>query len=110
MWRDPPRLLHPRSQTVDSNIFRARPDIPAGAAIRKLGSMGVVRAMPMLRLALEEGQLEFAPASARALRQLGDTITAVDMLAWLSNSCSWRRLRAVLALPALVDRVPCRIC
>ena len=89
---------------MDRNIFRARPDISAGAAIRKLGSMGVVRAMPMLRLAIEQGQLEWAPLAARALRQLGDTITAGDMLAWLSSSCSPRRLRAVLALPALVDR------
>ena len=89
---------------VDRNIFRARPDIFVEAAIRKLGSMGVVRAMPMLRLAVEQGQLELAPVAARALRQLGDTITAVDMLAWLSSSCSRRRLRAVLAFPALVDR------
>ena len=95
---------------MDRNIFRARPDISAGAAIRKLGSMGVVRAMPMLRLAVEQGQLELAPASARILRQLGDTITAGDMLAWLSSPRSRRPLRAVLALPALVDRVPCRIC
>ena len=89
---------------VDRNIFHARPDISAGAAIRKLGSMGVVRAMPMLRLAVEQGQLELAPAAARALRQLGDTITAGDMPAWLSSPCTRRRLRAVLALPALVDR------
>ena len=86
------------------NIFRARPDISAGAAIRKLGSMGVVRAMSMLRLAMEQGQLEWAPVAARALRQLGDTITAGDMLAWLRSPCSRRRRRAVLALPALVDR------
>ena len=89
---------------VGRNIFRARPDISAGAAIRKLGSMGVVRAMPMLRLAMEEGQLELAPIAARALRQLGDTITAGDVLAWLSSPCSRWRLRAVLTLPALVDR------
>ena len=89
---------------VGRNIFRARPDISAGAAIRKLGSMGVVRAMPMLRLAMEEGQLELAPMAARALRQLGDTITAGDVLAWLSSPCSRWRLRAVLTLPALVDR------
>ena len=90
---------------MDRNIFRARPDISAGAAIRKLGSMGVVRAMSMLRLAMEQGQLEWAPVAARALRQLGDTITAGDMLAWLRSPCSRRRRRrAVLALPALVDR------
>ncbi len=89
---------------VGRNIFHSRPDVVARAAIRKLGGMGVVRAMPMLRLAMEEGQLELAPVSARALRQLGDTITAGDMLAWLSGPCSRRRLRAVLALPALVDR------
>ena len=89
---------------VDRSIFHARPDISARAAIRKLGSMGAVRAMPMLRLAMEQGQLELAPVAARALRQLGDAITADDMLAWLSSSCSRRRLRAVLALPALVDR------
>ena len=89
---------------VDKNIFHARPDISARAAIRSLGRMGVVRAMPMLRLAMEEGQLELAPVAARALRQLGDTITAGDMLAWLSSPCSRRRLRAVLTLPALVDR------
>ena len=89
---------------VDKNIFHARPDISARVAIRNLGRMGAVRAMPLLRLVLEEGQLELAPAAARALRQLGDTITAGDMLAWLSSSCSDRRLRAVLTLPALVDR------
>ena len=89
---------------VDRNIFHAHPDISAGAAIRKLGSMGVVRAMPMLRLAMEEGQLELAPVAVRALRQLGDTITAGDMLGWLSSRCSRRLLRAVLPLPVLVDR------
>ena len=89
---------------VDRNMFHARPDIVARAAIRKLGSMGAVRAMPTLRLAMEQGQLELAPVAARALRQLGDAITAGDMLEWLSRPCSRRRLRAVRALPALVDR------
>lgn len=89
---------------VDKNIFRARPDISAWVAIRSLGRMGVVRAMPMLRLAMEEGQLELAPVAARALRQLGDAITAGDVLAWLSSANSDRRLRAILTLPALVDR------
>ena len=73
-------------------------------AIRGLGRMGAVRAMPVLRLVIEDGQLELAPEAARVLRQLGDTITAGDMLAWLSSSNSERRLRAVLTLPALVDR------
>ena len=89
---------------MDRNIFHARPDISARVAIRSLGRMGVVRAMPTLRLAMEEGQPELAPVAARALRQLGDTITAGDMLAWLSSTNSDRRLRAVLTLPALVDR------
>ena len=89
---------------VDRNIFHARPDISARVAIRSLGRMGVVRAMPTLRLAMEEGRLELAPVAARALRQLGDTITAGDMLAWLNSTNSDRRLRAVLTLPALVDR------
>ena len=89
---------------VDRNIFDARPDVSARVAIRSLGRMRVVRAMPMLRLAMEEGQLELAPVAARALRQLGDTITAGDVLAWLSSANSDRRLRAVLTLPALVDR------
>ena len=89
---------------VDKTIFHARPDISARVAIRSLGSMGVVRAMPMLRLVLEDGQLELAPVAARALRQLGDTITAGDMLEWLSSPNFDRRLRAVLTLPALVDR------
>ena len=89
---------------VDRNIFHARPDISALVAIRSLGRMGAVRAMPVLRLVLEDGQLELAPVAARALRQLGDTITAGDMLAWLSSTNSDRRLRAVLTLPTLVDR------
>ena len=89
---------------LDSNIFQARPDISAWVAIRNLGRMGAVRAMPVLRLVLEEGQLELAPEAARALRQLGDTITTGDVLAWLSSTNSDRRLRAVLTLPALVDR------
>ena len=89
---------------VDRNIFHLHPDISARVAIRNLGRMGAVRAMPTLRLAMEDGQLELAPVAARALRQLGDTITAGDMLAWLSSPNSDRRLRAVLALPALVDR------
>ena len=88
---------------VDRNIFHARPGPSARVAMRSLGRMGVVRAMPMLRLTMEEGQPELAPVAARALRQLGDTITAGDMLAWLSSPCSRRRLRAVLTLPALVD-------
>ncbi len=89
---------------VDKNIFHAHPDISVRVAIRNLGSMGVVRAMPMLRLVLEDGQLDWAPVAAGALRELGDTITGGDMLAWLSSPNSDRRLRAVLALPALVDR------
>lgn len=89
---------------VDKTIFDARPDISALVAIRNLGSMGAVRAMPVLRLVLEDGQLELAPSAARALRQLGDTITAGDMLEWLSSPNFDRRLRAVLTLPALVDR------
>ena len=90
---------------VDKTIFDARPDISIRVAIRSLGRMGVVRAMPTLRLAMEEGRLELAPVAACALRQLGDSITAGDMLAWLSSTNSDRRLRAVLTLPALVDRV-----
>ena len=73
-------------------------------AIRGLGRMGAVRAMPVLRLVIEDGRRELAPVAALALRQLGDAITAGDMLAWLSSSNSERRLRAVLTLPALVDQ------
>ena len=89
---------------VDRNIFHDRPDVSALVAIRNLGRMGVVRAMPVLRLVLEEGQLELAPVAARALRRLGDTITAGDTLAWLSSPNTDRRLRAVLALPELVGQ------
>ena len=89
---------------VDKTIFDVRPDISTRVAIRSLGRMGVVRAMPLLRLAMEEGRLEMAQAAACALRQLGDSIAGGDMLAWLSSTNSDRRLRAVLTLPALVDR------
>ncbi len=89
---------------LDKNIFHVHPDISVRVAIRILGRMGAVRAMPVLRLVLEDRQLELAPVAARALRQLGDTVTAGDMLAWLNSHCSDRRLRAVLTLPALVDR------
>ena len=88
---------------VDRNKFRARLDIDAWTAIRKLGSMGMALTTPMLRLAMEQGPLEWAAVAARALRQLGDTITAVNRLARLSSPYS-RRRRAVLALPALVDQ------
>ena len=43
-------------------------------------------------------------AAAQALGQLGDTITAGDLLEWLNSPDSDYRLRAVLALPALVGR------
>ena len=89
---------------VDKNIFHIRPDATARVAIRNLGRMGAVRAMPVLRLVIEDGQLELAPEAARALRQLGDTITAGDMMVWLNSSYSEQRLRAVLTLPVLVDR------
>ncbi len=99
-----PQAEDARIDLVDRNTFHARPDIFARAAIRKLDTMGVGLAMPMLRLAMEERQLKWAPVVARALRQLGDTITAGDMLGWLSSRCSQCRLPAVLALPALVNR------
>ena len=91
---------------VDRNKFRARLDIDAWTAIRKLGSMGMALTTPMLRLAVEQGQLELTPAAARALRQLGDAITAGDMLAWLSSSCSRRRLRAVVVFPRWLTGCP----
>jgi HEAT repeat protein len=66
--------------------------------------MGTVRAMPTIRLVIEEGYQQLAPLAACALRQLGDTITADDVLAWLNSPISDDRLRAVLALLALVDQ------
>ena len=77
---------------------------PISAHTYPCQGMGVVRAMPVLRLVIEEGRRQLVPIAARVLGQLGDTITAGDMVEWLSSPDSDDRMRAVLALPALVDR------
>lgn len=87
---------------VEDNIHLYNPNIRQ--AINAMGLMGVVRAMPILRLVIEEGHEHLASPAARALRQLGDTITADDMRTWLNSPDADYRLRAVLALRALVDR------
>ena len=70
----------------------------------ELATMGAVRATPILRLMIEQGRQQSAPLAGHALRQLGDTITAGDMVEWLSSPDCDLRVRAVLALPALVGR------
>ena len=89
---------------VDRDMYDDR----AGSAVRQvahaLAGMGVARAMPVLRLVIEEGRQQFVPIAARVLGQLGDTITAGDMVEWLSSPDSEHRVRAVLALPALLGR------
>lgn len=89
---------------VDRNMYRDRPGNDVRQIISELGSMGSVRAMPILRLVIEEGRQQLAPLAAHALGQLGDTITAGDMAERLSSPDSDDRVRAVLALPALVGR------
>ena len=89
---------------VDENTFRTRPAFSVRTAIRNLGSMEVVRGMPVLRLVMEEGYREVVPVAARTLRQLADTITADDMLERVSHERPERRLRAVLTLHALFGR------
>ena len=89
---------------VDRDMYDDRAGSAVRQVIRALGRMGVVRAMPVLRLVIEEGHWQLVPIAARVLGQLGDTITAGDMVEWLSRPDSDDRMRAVLALPALVDR------
>ena len=89
---------------VDRDMYDDRAGSAVRQVIRALGRMGVVRSMPVLRLVIEEGHQQLVPIAARVLGQLGDTITAGDMVEWLSRPDSDDRMRAVLALPALVDR------
>ena len=93
---------------VGQNMYDPRGDSDVRPVIRELESMGSVRAMPILRLVIEEGHQRWVPLAACALRQLGDTITAGDMVERLSSRSSEDRLRAVLSLPALVggDALP----
>ena len=107
------RLGGPDAEDAMINLVdRDRYGDRAGSAIRRgiraLAKVGSVRAMPTLRLVIEEGHEQFVPEAARALRQLGDTITAADMVEWLNSPNSYYRLRAVLALPALIggDALP----
>lgn len=89
---------------VRQNMYDPRGDSDVRQVIWELENMGSVRAMPVLRLVIEEGHQRWAPLAAGALRQLGDTITAGDMVEWLSSRSSEDRLRAVLSLPALVGQ------
>ena len=89
---------------VGRNMYDPRGDSDVRPVIRELESMGSVRAMPILRLVIEQGHERWVPAAACALRQLGDTITAGDMVEWLNSRDSDDRLRAVLSLPALVGQ------
>ena len=93
---------------VDRDMYDDRAVSAVRQAIRALETMGSVRAMPVLRLAIEEGRQQFVPIAARVLGHLGDTITAGDMLEWLSSPDSEHRVRAVLAFSALVgqDAIP----
>lgn len=52
-----PRVEYVLIDLVGENISHAGPNISARAAIRKLGSVDVVRAMPLLRQAVEGGKL-----------------------------------------------------
>ena len=89
---------------VNREMYGDRPDSAIRQVIRGLGRMGSVRAMPILRLVIEDGHQQWAPLAARAPRQLGDGITAGDMVEWVSSPSSDDRLRAVLVLPQLVGR------
>ena len=89
---------------VNREMYGDRPDSDIRQVIRGLGRMGSVSAMPILRLLIEDGHQQWAPLAARALRQLGDGITAGDMVEWVSSPISDDRLRAVLVLPQLVGR------
>ena len=89
---------------VGENMYDGRPGSTVRQVICELGAMGTVRAMPVLRLVIEQGDQRLVTIAARALGELGDTITAGDMVEWLSSPDSDNRLRVVLALPALVGR------
>ena len=89
---------------VEKSIFGDEDDNVFWQVSHELVTMGAVRAMPILRLMIEQGRQQLAPLAARALRQLGDTITAEDMVEWLSSPECDLRVRAVLTLPALVGR------
>ena len=89
---------------VDRDMYDDSAVSAVRQAMRALETMGAVRAMPVLRLAIEEGRQQLAPLAAHALRQLGDTITAGEMVEWLSSPDPEHRVRAVLVLPALFGR------
>ena len=89
---------------VERSIFGDEDDNVFWRVSHELATMGAVRAMPILRLMIELGRQQLAPLAAHALRQLGDTITAGDMVEWLSRPDCDLRVRAVLALPELVGR------
>ena len=89
---------------VNREMYGDRPGSDIRQVIRGLGRMGSVSAMPILRLVIEDGHQQWAPLAARALRQLGDGMTAGDMAEWVSSPLSDDRLRAVLVLPQLVGR------
>ena len=93
---------------VEKSIFGDEDDNVFWQVSHELATMGAVRAMPILRLMIEQGRQQLAPLAARALRHLGDTITAGDMVEWLRSPDCDLRVRAVLTLPALIgpDAVP----
>ena len=99
-----PRAEDALISIVRQNMYDHRGDSDVRQAIWELESMGSVRAMPVLRLVIEEGHEQWTPLVAHALRQLGDTITAADMVEWLNSPDSDDRLRAVLALPELAGQ------
>lgn len=87
---------------VEKSIFGDEDDSVFSQVSHELATMGAVRAMPILRLMIEQGRQRLAPLAGRALHQLGDTVTAGDMVEWLNSSDCDLRVRAVRALPALV--------
>lgn len=90
---------------VEKSIFGDEYDSDVRQIICELGSMDSVRAMPILRLMIEQGRQQWAPLAAHALRQLGDTVTAGDMVEWLSSpDCDLRvRVKAAGQLGRLGD-------
>ena len=52
-------------------MYDPRGDSDVRPAIRELENMGSVRAMPVLRLVIEEGHEQWVQAAACALRQFG---------------------------------------
>ena len=69
-----------------------------------LGYKGITWAMPALRQALELGDSSYSiQIVAKALSQLGDTITGPEMAEWLLQGNSDQRWRAAIALGELGD-------